>query len=288
LEKIRVLSVFGTRPEAIKMAPVVMELEKNKDDFENIVCITAQHREMLDQVLHLFNIKPDYDLNIMRPNQNLWSLTADILLQMKEIFEKTRPHIVLVHGDTTTALATSLSAFYARIPIGHVEAGLRTFNKHYPFPEELNRVVADSVSSLYFAPTQQSVGNLLKENIPDDRIYLTGNTVIDALLHTVNNNEFDLSRFNIDKNLKTILLTSHRRENFGEPLENICRAVKILIEKNPDIQVIYPVHLNPNVRKTVFGMLEGIDRVKLIEPLEYAPFAGRSPVFRKAGFCAQG
>ena len=273
MEKIRVLSVFGTRPEAIKMAPVVMELEKNKDDFENIVCITAQHREMLDQVLHLFNIKPDYDLNIMRPNQNLWSLTADILLQMKEIFEKTRPHIVLVHGDTTTALATSLSAFYARIPIGHVEAGLRTFNKHYPFPEELNRVVADSVSSLYFAPTQQSVGNLLKENIPDDRIYLTGNTVIDALLHTVNNNEFDLSRFNIDKNLKTILLTSHRRENFGEPLENICRAVKILIEKNPDIQVIYPVHLNPNVRKTVFGMLEGIDRVKLIEPLEYAPFA---------------
>ena len=273
LKKIRVLSVFGTRPEAIKMAPVVMELEKNKDDFENIVCITAQHREMLDQVLHLFNIKPDYDLNIMRPNQNLWTLTADILLQMKEIFEKTKPHIVLVHGDTTTALATSLSAFYARIPIGHVEAGLRTFNKHYPFPEELNRVVADSVSSLYFAPTQQSVGNLLKENIPDDRIYLTGNTVIDALLHTVNNNEFDLSGFNIDKNLKTILLTSHRRENFGEPLENICRAVKILIEKNPDIQVIYPVHLNPNVRKTVFGMLEGIERIKLIDPLEYAPFA---------------
>ena len=273
LEKIRVLSVFGTRPEAIKMAPVVMELGKNKDDFENIVCITAQHREMLDQVLHLFNIKPDYDLNIMRPNQNLWTLTSDVLLQMKEIFEKTRPHIVLVHGDTTTALATSLSAFYARIPIGHVEAGLRTFNKHYPFPEELNRVMADSVSSLYFAPTQQSVGNLLKENIPDDRIYLTGNTVIDALLHTVNNNELDLSRFNIDKNLKTILLTSHRRENFGEPLENICRAVKILIEKNPDIQVIYPVHLNPNVRKTVFGMLEGIERIKLIDPLEYAPFA---------------
>ncbi|OGH96753.1 MAG: UDP-N-acetylglucosamine 2-epimerase [Candidatus Melainabacteria bacterium GWA2_34_9] len=273
MEKIRVLSVFGTRPEAIKMAPVVMELEKNKDDFENIVCITAQHREMLDQVLHLFNIKPDYDLNIMKHNQNLWTLTSDVLLQMKEVFEKTKPHVVLVHGDTTTALATSLSAFYARIPIGHVEAGLRTFNKHYPFPEELNRVVADSVSSLYFAPTQQSVENLLKENIPNDRIYLTGNTVIDALLHTVNNNEFDLSGFNIDKNLKTILLTSHRRENFGEPLENICRAVKILVEKNPDIQVIYPVHLNPNVRKTVFGMLEGIDRVILIDPLEYAPFA---------------
>ena len=273
MEKIKVLSVFGTRPEAIKMAPVVMELEKNKDDFENIVCITAQHREMLDQVLHLFNIKPDFDLNIMKHNQDLWTLTAGILLQMKEVFEKTNPHIVLVHGDTTTALATSLSAFYAKIPIGHVEAGLRTFNKHYPFPEELNRVVADSVASLYFAPTQKSVDNLLKENISGEKIYLTGNTVIDALLHTVNNNKFDLSGLNIDKNLKTILLTSHRRENFGEPLENICRAVKILIEKNPNIQVIYPVHLNPNVRKTVFSMLEGIDRVKLIDPLEYAPFA---------------
>lgn len=273
MEKIKVLSVFGTRPEAIKMAPVVMELEKNKDDFESIVCITAQHREMLDQVLDLFKIKPDFDLNIMKHNQDLWTLTSDILLQMKEVFEKTKPHIVLVHGDTTTALATSLCAFYAKIPIGHVEAGLRTFNKHYPFPEELNRVVADSVSSLYFAPTQQSVNNLLKENISGEKIYLTGNTVIDALLYTVNNNEFDLSGLNQDKNLKTILLTSHRRENFGEPLENICRAVKILVEKNPDIQVIYPVHLNPNVRKTVFSMLEGIDRVKLIDPLEYAPFA---------------
>jgi len=273
LEKIRVLSVFGTRPEAIKMAPIVMELEKNKNDFENIVCITAQHREMLDQVLHLFNIKPDFDLNIMKHNQDLWTLTSEILLRMKEVFEKTRPHIVLVHGDTTTALATSLSAFYAKIPIGHVEAGLRTFNKHYPFPEEFNRVVTDSAASLYFAPTQQSVENLLKENISNDKIYLTGNTVIDALLYTVNNNDFDLSEFNIDKNLKTILLTSHRRENFGEPLENICKAMKILVEKNPDIQVIYPVHLNPNVRKTVFGMLEGINRIKLIEPLEYAPFA---------------
>lgn len=273
MEKLRVLSVFGTRPEAIKMAPVVMELEKNSNDFENIVCITAQHRQMLDQVLHLFNIKPDFDLNIMKHNQDLWTLTADVLLRMKEVFEKTKPHLVLVHGDTTTALATSLSAFYAKIPIGHVEAGLRTFNKHYPFPEELNRVVADSVSSLFFAPTQKSVENLLKENIPNDRIYLTGNTVIDALLHTVNNNQYDLSGLNIDKNLKTILLTSHRRENFGEPLENICRAVKILVEKNPDIQVIYPVHLNPNVRKTVFGMLEGVERVKLIDPLEYAPFA---------------
>ncbi len=273
MEKIRVLSVFGTRPEAIKMAPVVMELEKNKDDFESIVCITAQHREMLDQVLNLFNIKPDFDLNIMKHNQDLWTLTSDVLLQMKEVFEKTQPHIVLVHGDTTTTLATSLSAFYAKIPIGHVEAGLRTFNKYYPFPEEINRVVADSVASLYFPPTQQSVENLLRENIPENRIYLTGNTVIDALLYTVNNNKSDLADLNLDKNLKTILLTSHRRENFGAPLENICSAIKILVEKNPDIQVIYPVHLNPNVRKTVFGMLDNIDRIKLIEPLDYAPFA---------------
>lgn len=255
------------------MAPVVMELEKNKDDFENIVCITAQHREMLDQVLHLFNIKPDYDLNIMKHNQDLWTLTSGVLLQMKEVFEKTQPHIVLVHGDTTTTLATSLSAFYAKIPVGHVEAGLRTFNKYYPFPEEINRVVADAVCSLYFAPTQKSVDNLLREHIPADKIYLTGNTVIDALLHTVNNNKFDVSAFNLDKNLKTVLLTSHRRENFGEPLENICRAIKILVEKNPDIQVVYPVHLNPNVRKTVFEMLDGIDRIKLIDPLDYAPFA---------------
>jgi len=273
LEKIKVLSVFGTRPEAIKMAPVVMELEKNSDDFESIVCITAQHRQMLDQVLNLFDIKPDFDLNIMKHNQDLWTLTSGVLLQMKEVFEKTRPHIVLVHGDTTTTLATSLSAFYAKIPIGHVEAGLRTFNKYYPFPEEINRVVADSVSSLYFPPTQKSVENLLKENIPQERIFLTGNTVIDALLHTVKNNITDLSGLNIDKNLKTILLTSHRRENFGEPLENICRAIKILVENNPDIQVIYPVHLNPNVRQTVFGMLDNIDRIKLIEPLDYAPFA---------------
>jgi len=273
LEKIRVLSVFGTRPEAIKMAPVVMELAKNSDDFENIVCITAQHREMLDQVLALFKIKPDFDLNIMKHDQNLWSLTSDILLQMKEVFEKANPHLVLVHGDTTTALATSLSAFYAKIPIGHVEAGLRTFNKHYPFPEELNRVVADSVSSMFFAPTQKSVDNLLKENISQDKIYLTGNTVIDALFHTVNSHNIDIKEFNLDEKLKTILLTSHRRENFGEPLENICKAIKTLVERNNDIQVVYPVHLNPNVQKTVYGMLDGIDRIQLIKPLDYAPFA---------------
>lgn len=272
MSKIKVLTVFGTRPEAIKMAPVVMELNKYPEIFESIVCVTAQHRQMLDQVLDLFEIKPDYDLNIMRPNQDLWTLTSDILLKMKEVFEKSSPDVVLVHGDTTTALATSLSAFYAKIPVGHVEAGLRTFNKFYPFPEEINRVIADAISSYYFAPTQTSVDNLKASGIKEN-IYLTGNTVIDALLHTVEHKETDLSDLNLDKNLKTILLTSHRRENFGEPLEHICDAAKILIEKNADIQIVYPVHLNPNVRNVVYSKLEGIDRIKLIEPLDYAPFA---------------
>ncbi|OGI20940.1 MAG: UDP-N-acetylglucosamine 2-epimerase [Candidatus Melainabacteria bacterium RIFOXYA12_FULL_32_12] len=273
MEKIRVLTVFGTRPEAIKMAPVVMELNNNPDIFESIVCVTAQHREMLDQVLELFKIKPDFDLNIMKPNQNLWNLTADVLLQMKEVYEKSKPHVVLVHGDTTTTLAASLSAFYAKIPIGHVEAGLRTFNKYYPFPEEINRVVADAVSSFYFAPTSRSADVLVNSGVDKDKTYMTGNTVIDALLYTVNNHQVDLSGLNLNKSLKTILLTSHRRENFGKPLENICKAVQILVKNNPDIQVVYPVHLNPNVRNTVFSMLDNIDRVRLIEPLDYAPFA---------------
>ena len=273
MKKIKVLTVFGTRPEAIKMAPLVMELNKYPEIFESIVCVTAQHRQMLDQVLELFDIKPDFDLNIMKPNQNLWNLTSDVLLQMKDIFEKTNPNLVLVHGDTTTTLATSLSAFYAKIPVGHVEAGLRTFNKYYPFPEEINRVVTDSVSSMFFAPTETSKQNLLKSGISDEKIYLTGNTVIDALLYTVNNNKTDLTDINLDKNLKIILLTSHRRENFGKPLENICEAVLKLVENNPDIQVVYPVHLNPTVRETVFKMLSGNARIKLIEPLDYAPFA---------------
>ncbi|MFA6988980.1 MAG: UDP-N-acetylglucosamine 2-epimerase (non-hydrolyzing) [Candidatus Gastranaerophilaceae bacterium] len=274
MSKIKVLTVFGTRPEAIKMAPVVKELEKYPDKFESIVCVTAQHREMLDQVLDLFKIKPDFDLNVMKPNQNLWGLTSDVLLGMKEIYDKAKPHIVLVHGDTTTTLAASLSSFYANIPVGHVEAGLRTFNKYYPFPEEINRVVADAVSSFYFAPTQKSVENLINSGIQNQKsIYLTGNTVIDALLHTVNANETDLSFLKLDKNLKTILITSHRRENFGKPLENICNAILELVKNNHDIQMVYPVHLNPNVRKTVFEMLNGVERIKLIEPLDYAPFA---------------
>lgn len=273
MSKIKVLTVFGTRPEAIKMAPVVKELEKYPEEIESIVCVTAQHRQMLDQVLDLFEIKPDFDLNIMKPNQDLWTITSDVLLLMKDVFEKSKPDIVLVHGDTTTSMAAALSAFYARIPVGHVEAGLRTFDKYYPFPEEINRVFADAVCTYHFAPTDTSVNNLIKSAIPEEHIYKTGNTVIDALLHTVKNNQADLSYIGLNPNLKTILLTSHRRENFGEPIRNICKAVLELVEKNKDIQVVYPVHLNPNVQKPVKELLDNKERIHLIEPMEYAPFS---------------
>lgn len=273
MSKIKVLTVFGTRPEAIKMAPVVKELEKYPDEIESIVCVTAQHRQMLDQVLDLFEIKPDFDLNIMKPNQDLWTITSDVLLLMKDVFEKSKPDIVLVHGDTTTSMAAALSAFYARIPVGHVEAGLRTFDKYYPFPEEINRVFADAVCTYHFAPTDTSVNNLIKSAIPEEHIYKTGNTVIDALLHTVKNNQADLSYIGLNPALKTILLTSHRRENFGEPIRNICKAVLELVEKNKDIQVVYPVHLNPNVQKPVKELLDNKERIHLIEPMEYAPFS---------------
>ena len=273
MSKIKVLTVFGTRPEAIKMAPLVKEFEKHSDIFESIVCVTAQHRQMLDQVLNLFNIKPDYDLDIMKPNQDLWTITSDVLLLMKDVFEKAKPDIVLVHGDTTTSMAAALSAFYARIPVGHVEAGLRTFDKHYPFPEEINRVFADAVCTYHFAPTDTSVENLVNSAIPQEHIYKTGNTVIDALLHTVENNKMDLSYIGLNPELKTILLTSHRRENFGEPIRNICKAILKLVEKNKDIQVVYPVHLNPNVQKPVKELLANKERIYLIEPMEYAPFS---------------
>ncbi len=272
MSKIRVLTVFGTRPEAIKMAPLVKEFEKQPDVFKSVVCVTAQHRQMLDQVLKLFEIKPDFDLNIMKPNQDLWKVTAEVLLLMKDVIEESKPDIVLVHGDTTTSMAAALSAFYARVPVGHVEAGLRTFNKFYPFPEEINRVFADAVSSYHFAPTDTSVENLKKSAISHEHIYKTGNTVIDALLHTVENNKADLSYIGLKPELKTILLTSHRRENFGEPIRNICRAVLELVEKNKDIQVVYPVHLNPNIQEPVHELLGNKERIHLIEPMEYAPF----------------
>lgn len=273
MKKIKVLTVFGTRPEAIKMAPLVKEIEKNSDTMQSIVCVTAQHRQMLDQVMELFHIKPDFDLDIMKENQNLWTLTSDVILKTKEVYEQVNPDIVLVHGDTTTSMAAALSAFYAKIPVGHVEAGLRTFDKYYPFPEEINRVFADAVCTYHFAPTDKSCENLLKSQIPAEHIYKTGNTVIDALLYTVENNDADISNINLDENLKTILLTSHRRENFGEPIINICNAILELVENNKDIQVVYPVHLNPNVQKPVYELLGNKQRIHLIKPLDYAPFA---------------
>ncbi|MCD7780923.1 MAG: UDP-N-acetylglucosamine 2-epimerase (non-hydrolyzing) [Candidatus Gastranaerophilales bacterium] len=272
MAKTKVLTIFGTRPEAIKMAPLVKEIEKNSDTLESIVCVTAQHRQILDQVLELFEIKPDFDLDIMKNNQNLWSLTSDVLLKTKEVMEKVKPDIVLVHGDTTTSMAAALSAFYAKIPVGHVEAGLRTFDKYYPFPEEINRVFTDSLCTYHFAPTDKACENLVKSQIPKTHIYKTGNTVIDALLYTVNNKKEELKELNLNNDLKIILLTSHRRENFGKPLEEICKSVLELVKRNKDIQFVYPVHPNPNVQKTVNEFLYGHDRIHLIKPLEYAQF----------------
>ncbi len=272
MSKIKVLTIFGTRPEAIKMAPLVKEIEKNSDTLESIVCVTAQHRQILDQVLELFELKPDYDLDIMKDNQNLWSLTSDVLLKTKEVIETVKPDVVLVHGDTTTSMAAALSAFYAKVPVGHVEAGLRTFNKYYPFPEEINRVFADAVCTYHFAPTDESCENLKKSQIPSEHIYKTGNTVIDALIYTVENHKEEVKGLKLSPDLKTILLTSHRRENFGEPIREICKAILELVKKNKDIEVVYPVHPNPNVRKPVYELLGEKERIHLIEPLEYAQF----------------
>jgi UDP-N-acetylglucosamine 2-epimerase (non-hydrolysing) len=272
MNKIKVLTIFGTRPEAIKMAPLVKEIEKNSDVLESVVCVTAQHRQILDQVLELFEIKPDYDLDIMKENQNLWSLTSDVLLKTKEVIDEVKPDVVLVHGDTTTSMAAALSAFYAKVPVGHVEAGLRTFDKYYPFPEEINRVFTDAICTYYFAPTDKSCENLIKSNVSKENIYKTGNTVIDALLYTVENHAEDVEGLELDSELKTILMTSHRRENFGEPIREICKAILELVENNSDIQVVYPVHPNPNVRKPVYELLDNVERVHLIEPLEYAQF----------------
>ncbi len=272
MSKIRVLTIFGTRPEAIKMAPLVKEIEKNSDTLEGFVCVSAQHRQILDQVLELFQISPDFDLDVMRENQNLWSLTSDILLKTKDVIAKVNPDIVLVHGDTTTSMASALSAFYAKVPVGHVEAGLRTFNKYYPFPEEINRVFTDNISSYHFAPTDKSCKNLKNTGIPSEHIYKTGNTVIDALLYTVKNHKEQPKGLNLNPDLKTILLTSHRRENFGEPVKNICAAVIELVNNNKDIEFVCPVHPNPNVRKPVYELLSGKERIHLTDPLEYAQF----------------
>lgn len=273
------LIVFGTRPEAIKMAPLVREFLKN-DCFETKVCVTAQHREMLDQVLDFFEIVPDYDLNLMRPNQNLYSLTATIIENMKPVLDEVKPDFVYVHGDTTTSMAVGIAAFYSGAKICHVEAGLRTFDRQYPFPEEFNRQLTGKIADYHFAPTSLSNNNLLAENISEENILITGNTVIDALLYGIDkvnsesfkDEEIDKLKAVLDFQKKLILVTGHRRENHGDGLIKICSALKTIAEQNPDIQIIYPVHLNPNVLKPVHELLSGISNIFLLEPLAYPAF----------------
>ena len=275
----KILTVFGTRPEAIKMAPLVHALQANRD-LHSAVCITAQHREMLDQVLHLYEISPDYDLNIMRPGQGLTEITSGIINKMEPVLDDYQPDIVLVHGDTTTAFVSSLAAFYKQIPIGHVEAGLRTENLYSPWPEEANRKLTDALANYHFAPTAEAQMNLLAENVPAQKITITGNTVIDGLLwmkEKIENSPLllrrlrDLFRFlNPDK--KLILLTAHRRESFGQGLENMCKALRTIALNHPDAEILYPVHPNPHVRQPVKRLLTGISNIHLIEPLEYPSF----------------
>lgn len=287
----KVLLVFGTRPEAIKMAPLVMELQKQKERIETVVCVTGQHREMLDQVLEIFDIKPDYDLNIVKRGQDLYDVTARVLTGMREVLKEIKPDIVLVHGDTTTSTAAALAAFYQQIPVGHVEAGLRTHNIYSPWPEEMNRLLTGRLATYHFSPTPLSRNNLIKESINDRNIIVTGNTVIDALYWVVdkikNNKELDnelesvLSKAGYDVNRldngkKLVLITGHRRENFGDGFINMCTAIKDLTIKHPNVDFVYPMHLNPNVRKPiheVFGEdLSGLKNMFFIEPLEYLSF----------------
>jgi len=273
-----ILLVIGTRPEAIKIAPLIIKLKKLNNKFNTKVCLTAQHRQMLDQVLEFFEIQADYDLNLMKPNQNLHTLTADIITSIKPVYEDFKPDWVLVHGDTTTSTAAALAAFYSGINVAHVEAGLRTFNKKAPFPEEMNRNITGRIADLHFAPTKASKKNLLNEAIEENTIYVTGNTVIDALklgITKVNENSHEIvhlkSIINFQK--KIILVTGHRRENFGDGFENICEALKTLAEKyNNDVEIVYPVHLNPNVQNPVNKLLSNQPNIKLIQPLNYEAF----------------
>ncbi len=270
MSKIKVMTIFGTRPEAIKMAPLVKELEKNSDKIDSIVCVTAQHRQMLDQVLEIFDIKPDYDLNIMKDRQTLVEIVTRSLEGLDKVMKEAKPDIVLVHGDTSTTFVGSLAAFYNQIAVGHVEAGLRTYNKYFPYPEEINRRITGVIADMHFAPTKRNEDNLISEKVDPSTVYITGNTVIDALNTTVRDDyEFkDDALKTIDwENKKVIVMTAHRRENLGEPLRNICMAVRDIVEKYEDVEVVYPVHLNPAVRETVFEILGGLDRVKLIDPV---------------------
>jgi len=270
LEKKKIITIFGTRPEAIKMAPLVKELEK-REGIVSKVCVTAQHREMLDQVLEYFDIKPDFDLNIMKNKQSLTGITNRVLEGLEEIFSIEKPDMVLVHGDTTTTFSGALAAFYQQIKVGHVEAGLRTYNKYFPFPEEMNRKLTASLADLHFAPTKNSKENLIKEGVNEKNIYITGNTVIDAMMHTVKED----FKFNIDLlnnidyvNKKVILITAHRRENWGEGINNICEALNRIIEENKDVELIYLVHLNPVVKDVVYKKLGNNERIHLLKPLD--------------------
>lgn len=278
MEKIKVMVVFGTRPEAIKMAPLVRELEERSSEFELIVTVTAQHREMLDQVLDVFGVKPNYDLNIMKKEQTLADITTRALNGLNDIIEETSPDIVLVHGDTTTTFAASLASYYQQVAVGHVEAGLRTWNKHSPFPEEINRQLTSVIADIHFAPTEKAKQNLISENIAQDHIYVTGNTAIDALKTTVSDTYSHPILDEIgDKRL--VLLTAHRRENLGGNMEQMFRAIKRLVEAHRDIYVVYPVHLNPVVQQTAADILADSDRIQLIEPLgviDFHNFAARS------------
>lgn len=284
-----VMLVFGTRPEAIKMAPLVKAFEKHPQDFTTLVCVTGQHREMLDQVLHLFDIVPDYDLNIMKQGQDLYDVTARVLVGMRDVLKQAKPDVVLVHGDTTTSTAAALAAFYQQIPVGHVEAGLRTHDIYSPWPEEMNRQITGRIATYHFAPTPLAQENLLKENIPPQHITVTGNTVIDALYAVVEKIQQDRSLsgelterlqaagydpLRIGQGRRLVLITGHRRENFGEGFRNICRTIKTLSEKYPEVDFVYPMHLNPNVRRPiaeVFGQQHGAN-LFFIEPLEYLEF----------------
>lgn len=275
-KKIKVMTVFGTRPEAIKMAPIVLELQKHPDTIVPVVAVTAQHREMLDQVLNLFHIKPDHDLNIMAAGQTLFDITTRAMMGLDKVLTEEKPDIVLVHGDTMTTFAGALAAYYHQTAVGHVEAGLRTHNKYSPFPEEMNRRLTGCIADLNFAPTSTSEANLLAENVPPESIFVTGNTVIDALHHTVRD-DFDFQEESLKdvdfQNKRIILVTTHRRENLGEPMRHVYKALRQLTEEFDDVEVVFPVHKNPKVREVVNEELGGLAKVHLIDPLDYEPFA---------------
>lgn len=276
MNKLKLMTVFGTRPEAIKMCPLVLEMRKYPEYIQPIVAVTAQHREMLDQVLELFGIKPDYDLNIMTSGQTLYDVTTRALMGLKPVMEEAKPDMVLVHGDTTTTFAGALAAFYAQIPVGHVEAGLRTGNKYSPYPEEMNRKLTGAIADMHFAPTATSKANLLKENVVPENILVTGNTVIDALQTTVRSDyHFEDEDFNkvFASGRRLILMTTHRRENLGEPMRHVYRALKSVLETHEAVEAIFPVHKNPKVREIVQQELGHLNRVHLIEPMDYEPFA---------------